>query len=395
MTSGAGNNKNHQQGKRTGRSRIAVMVVMLVLAVILVIIAVLCVLYRIWVIKPELPAHPDPVSSTDPAPAVSEGNEQQLDPVQEKVNGDRKSEDYYTILVFGADESSGLTDTIMVVSYDVTNQQATAMSIPRDTIINSSAQDVGSKLINAVYKRNGGGETGITALKNEVAELVGFMPDYYVMINWELVGQMVDAIGGVWFDVPYRMKYDDPAQDLHINQQAGYRLLTGDDAMQLVRWRKNNDGSGVSDITRLSIQHSFLKAVLKQTLQLTNITKVNELAELFGENVVSDLTINNLIWFGSQAIFGGLDVDNVNFVTMPYLGTTAAPYNQHVYPDWDKLLELINNSLNPYLEDVTLQELDLIRVNADGSLSSSTGVLADPSAGIARAFSEAEINDGG
>ena len=38
---------------------------------------------------------------------------------------------------------------------------------------------------------NGGGEEGIQALKTQVSKLVGFVPDYYVMIDWELVGQMV------------------------------------------------------------------------------------------------------------------------------------------------------------------------------------------------------------
>ena len=37
-------------------------------------------------------------------------------------------------------------------------------------------------------------------------------------------------MGGVWFDVPRNMNYDDPLQNLHIHQEKGYRLLTGEDA---------------------------------------------------------------------------------------------------------------------------------------------------------------------
>ena len=51
------------------------------------------------------------------------------------------------------------------------------------------------------------------------------------------MGQIVDAMGGVWFDVPRDMYYSDPLQNLYINQKAGYRLLTGDDAMQVLRFR--------------------------------------------------------------------------------------------------------------------------------------------------------------
>ena len=69
---------------------------------------------------------------------------------------------------------------------------------------------------------------------------MGFEPDYQVIVEWEAVGKIVDAMGGVYFDVPRNMNYDDPFQDLHIHQKEGYRLLTGDDAMQVLRYRHDN-----------------------------------------------------------------------------------------------------------------------------------------------------------
>ena len=372
--------KKPTPGGRKKREKI-IMVVAIILAVIMVLAATVVVLYNRWVQKPTLPVNDDPAASSSASLAPGESEEPlDIDAVAPLSSGERKSQDYYTILVFGADETSSLTDTIMVVSYDVTNQRATVMSIPRDTTINVRSS---YKSINGVYNNNGGGEEGIQALKTQVSKLVGFVPDYYVMIDWELVGQMVDAIGGVYFDVPYHMGYDDPYQDLHIHFEPGYQLLDGEDAMNLVRWRKNNDGTttpgGGGDTSRLDVQHQFLKAVLEQTLQLKNVTRIGQLAELFGENVTSDLTIENLFWFGSQAIFGGLDVDDVEFVTMPYSGGYG-DYEMKVCPNWNQLLTLINESLNPYVEEVTMSQLDLIRINRDGSLTASSGRLADPSA---------------
>lgn len=394
--------KKQTPGSKKKKEKI-IMVVMIILAVIMVLAAALAVLYARWVKKPVLPsASGDPTSSpavsrdpdsTDDPVASDEPEEPDYDPVQPKVSGERKSEDFYTILVFGADETSGLTDTIMVVSYDVTNQKATVMSIPRDTLANTRFSGVDAKKMNAVYKMNGAGEKGIEALKNEVSELIGFMPDYYVMINWELVGQMVDAIGGVWYDIPYHMDYDDVAQDLYIHYDTGYQYLNGADAMNVVRWRKNNTISkyygegGGSDLNRLEVQHGFLKAVLQQTLQIQNVTRISKLAELFGENVTSDLTIENLFWFGSQAIFSGLNVDDVEFVTMPIAGIGSYPVKDgsgwvsrdFVYPSQKRLLTLINDGLNPFLNDVTLRELDLIYPNSNGGISSTSGKLADAS----------------
>ena len=50
---------------------------------------------------------------------------------------------------------------------------------------------------------------------------MGFEPDYQVIVEWEAVGEIVDAMGGVWFDVPRDMNYDDPLQNLHIHQESG------------------------------------------------------------------------------------------------------------------------------------------------------------------------------
>lgn len=366
-----------------------IMILMIVLAVVMVLAAAVVMVYNRWVKKPSLPPGPGqsaPVESKDLQDSPDPEETLDFDAVQPKVGGARKSRDIYTFLIFGADVTSGLTDTIMVGTYDITNQEATVMSIPRDTLVNVRTS---YKNINGVYNMNGKGEKGVAALKQEVSELVGFTPDYYVKIDWELVGEMVEAIGGVWYDIPHHMDYDDPYQDLHIHFDPGNQFLNGEDAMKVVRWRENNKWSpyygegGGSDINRLSNQQNFLKAVLKQTLQIKNVTRIGQLAELFGNRVESDLSVENIFWFAQEAIIGGLQVSDVEFCTMPYVGVFQGRYRYRVYPNQSELLKLINEGLNPFVEQVTIRQLDLIRVSADGdTLSSSTGRLADPSAAI-------------
>ena len=161
--------------------------------------------------------------------------------------------------------------------------------------------------------------------------------------------------------------------------------------MQLVRWRHNNpgvstgskEGNSGSDLIRLQLQHQFLKAVLKQTLQIQNVFRIGKLSELFGSRVDSDLSVENIFWFAKEAILGGLQTEDVNFCTMPIVGVYQGRFKNRVYPNQNALLKLINESLNPFVEKVTIRQLDLIRASADGdTLSSSTGVLADPSAAI-------------
>ena len=370
-----------------------IMIAMIALAVVMVLAASVALLIRRWFIKPVLPPGPSQTGGVTESGAPSADSSAEptldIDAVQPLAGGERKSEDFYTILIFGTDVASGLTDTIMVASYDVTNQKATVMSIPRDTLINNYYLDQANMSINATYKQNGNGEKGTEALKTEVSRLIGFEPDYYVKIEWELVGKMVDAIGGVWFDNPYHMEYEDYVQDLYIYQEKGYRKLTGEDAMQVVRWRHNSpgipSGGDGSDLSRLNVQHAFLKAALKQALKPQNIIHIPELVKLFNENVVSDLAIENMLWFGQQAVLGGLGVDDVEFLTMPVYGATVSGgrYYGKVCPIPNQLLTIINESLNPYVQEVTLRQLDLIQMSADGNtLSSTTGILRNPAAGV-------------
>ena len=375
-----------EQAQKRKEKRI--MIVMILLAVLMTIAAALVLLYRRWVKQPELPNPGPKTSDTLLEPDATPEPTLDIDAIEPKVGGERKSKAIYTILIFGTDTTSGLTDTMMVATYDVTNQKAAVMSLPRDTLINSSARPgIDAKKLNAVYKVYGNGETGAEALKNEVAELVGFTPDYYVQVDWELVGEMVDAIGGVWFDNPYHMEYYDPYQDLSIYQEKGYRKINGFGAMQIVRWRHNGVGSDGkiipgggdgSDLSRLELQHSFLKAVLDQTLQIGNITKVGQLIKLFNSRVESDLSVENMLWFAQSAVLGGLKVSDVEFLTMPTAGSSYGG-RDFVYPIQSQLLEMTNEYLNPYKEQVTIKQLDLMSPTGDGGLRSSTGRLAEPS----------------
>ena len=159
---------------------------LLVLAAVLAAALAVTVTLKTLFVKPELPNKGEDTQGGD---TQGEDVIDYGDGVQPRVSGERKSQDYYTVLILGRDTGGGgNTDTMLLASYDVTNQKATVMSIPRDTMVNVS-WDV--KKINSVYNMNGGGEKGIKALYKEISQLVGFEPDYQVIIEWEAVGKLV------------------------------------------------------------------------------------------------------------------------------------------------------------------------------------------------------------
>ena len=361
-------------------------------AAMLAVALVIVIAWQLTFVKPALPTkNPDDGSASSSAQGIDYG-----DGVRPRADGERKSKDFYTVLILGRDTGGGgNTDTMLLASYDVTNQKATVMSIPRDTMVNVP-WDI--KRINSVYNYYGGGEKGIKALYKEISQLVGFEPDYQVIVEWEAVGKIVDAMDGVYFDVPRDMNYEDPYQDLSIHQSKGYRLLSGDDAMQVLRYRHDNRKNGKmlgypdGDLGRIKTQQGLLKAMIEQLMSLKNIAKVNEFIKVFNENVETDLSFQNMLWFAKQAFLGNssgakLDTAQVNFVTMPNKNVSCwsrvyHSYQSYVTPNAQELLELVNNELSPFVEPSTMSDLDIMSVNKDGSVSSTTGHVEDSKAAV-------------
>ena len=397
--------KESKQKKAKKPSRLTkgqkwLLAVAIVLAVVLVAVVALDGLF----VKPELPGkgNGSNADGTQAGDGIDYG-----DGVQPRVSGERKSKDYYTVLILGRDTGGGgNTDTMLLASYDITNQKATVMSIPRDTMVNVP-WDI--KRINSVYNYYGGGEKGIKALYKEISQLVGFEPDYQVIVEWEAVGKIVDAMGGVYFDVPRDMNYEDPVQDLSIHQTKGYRLLSGDDAMQVLRYRHDNRKNGKmlgypdGDLGRIKTQQGLLKAMIEQLMSLKNITKVNEFIKVFNENVETDLSFQNMLWFAKQAFLGNssgakLDTAQVNFVTMPNKNVSCwsrvyHSYQSYVTPNAQELLELVNNELSPFVEPSIMSDLDIMSVNSDGSVSSTTGHVEDSKAAAAPVISSGKKDE--
>ena len=268
-----------------------------------------------------------------------------------------REDSYYTILVSGVDDDNGGSDTNILVSIDAVNGEINAVSIPRDTLIDVTWN---VRKINAAYNVG-----GIDRLQTELEKLLGIPVDFYISVDLGGFVSLVDAIGGVWFDVPVNMNYDDPVQDLHIHFEKGYQYLDGKDAIKVVRWRQNNDGSAYpnGDIGRIQTQQAFLTAVAQQMLSNLGsnpIQAIQDYVNLFTTYVDTDLTVGNLVWIGEQALTTGME--NIHFYTLE--GESAWAYGGSYYVlDPEKTLSLVNSSFNPYQEDRTLSDLDIASPN--------------------------------
>ena len=274
------------------------------------------------------------------------------DEASRPLSSDERKPHFYTVLLAGLDDENGGSDTNLLMALDAENGTINVVSLPRDTLLNVSWS---VKKLNNAYHHG-----GISQTRAEVSRLLGIPVDYYVTVDLRAFVELVDALDGVDFDIPVDMDYDDPEQDLHIHFQAGPRRLTGQEALEVVRWRKNNDGSGyaTADIGRIGTQQAFLTAVAKQTLQISNWDKIPGMAEIFAKWVETDLKLANLIWIGEQALTMGSE--NIVFHTLPGDGAGWYKGGSYYVLDPEGTLELINAYFNPYQRELTSEDMYIL-----------------------------------
>lgn len=266
--------------------------------------------------------------------------------------GRTRREYCYNILVSGLDDDNGGSDTNILVRFDVPNERIDLVSLPRDTLLHNEYRN---NKLNFAYAKG-----GTELLMSQIENLLGIPVDFYVTVNLKGFIALVDQIDGVDFDIPINMDYDDPYQDLHIHFTKGPRHLNGQEAMEVVRFRHNNDGTGygTEDIGRIGTQQAFLKAVAKQLLQVGNVKNIPALVDIFYTYVKTDLTTGNLVWLGNEAL--NIGTENIHFATLP--GDGSGYYNkQSVYVlDAQATCDLVNEALNPYNEALTLEDMDIL-----------------------------------
>lgn len=214
------------------------------------------------------------------------------------------------ILVLG--DNDGLTDTIMLASYDMKNQSMDVISIPRDTYFaRSKYKGASTQKINAIY----GSEGAVGTAKAVSETLLGMPINYYAVIEFSDVEKIVDEIGGVPMNIPninnkggmyYNDPYDKPP--LKIAIPAGDRVLDGKQAVQFLRFRK---GYPEGDIGRVKAQQEFIKSAMKQVIS----PSLPSVVKLGLEEIDSDITLGMATKIATKAI--GLDPESMNTYMIP------------------------------------------------------------------------------
>ena len=279
-------------------------------------------------------------------------------------------------------ENVFLTDTIMVASYNPNTQKATLMSIPRDTFTGSNpSRATAYEKINALYSRKNRPDETLEA----VNEITGLDIKYYVVLKTEALIELVDVVGGVTFNVPIDMKYTDTNQKLFIDLKAGEQVLNGDKAEQLLRFRKNNNGTtypeeyGSNDTGRMRTQREFIEATASQLLKPENLFKVNKLINVASKNIITNVDLDYVKDYMPYAL--EFDINNLQTATLPGINTNKNSSGTWVYVVNEKETEEMVNELfvqrdiNQDADGVDISNIKLELLNATGMKSKIDGIV--------------------
>ncbi|MCF8019572.1 MAG: LCP family protein [Vallitaleaceae bacterium] len=233
-------------------------------------------------------------------------------------------------LFIGFDTSGGLTDVLMVGHIDPKENKVQLISIPRDLEIyfdeepfktikeNNPKNRIAHAKINNIYSLIGWDERALEDVRLIAEGITGLEIDYIMTIDTSGLREVVDAVGGVEFDVPQRMYYMDPVQDLHIDLQPGLQHLDGDKAEQLVRYRKYKMG----DLQRIQVQQAFIAAMVDQVLGSRDFNQISKLVSKGYKYIDTDFGMVVMLKYAE--FFFNLELEHVlspeNMITIPSYG---------------------------------------------------------------------------
>ena len=220
------------------------------------------------------------------------------------------------VLVVGKDSVGANTDVIVVASINPKGDRLSLLSVPRDTRVNFRGQ----RKINSVYSyADYLGMKKEEALIQTASDITGLPIHYYAIVNLRAFRDVVDALGGVEFNVERPYHYDDPLQDLHIHLDPGVQVLDGEKAEGLIRFRADYIEG---DIKRVQVQQAFLTAMVQQKLQLRYVSKIPDIYDKVTDNVIGNLTVGDLMDLAKEA----LSCETQTF--------TLPGYNSQTSSDW-------------------------------------------------------------
>jgi len=212
------------------------------------------------------------------------------------LKGERQGQINILVLGRGGEGHSGadLTDTIMLLMIRNKEKRIGMLSIPRDLWVETKGY--GGSKINAVYSQaKNAGESdrkAIGLLEDHVEDITGYDPDYYALIDFAGLSEIIDTLDGVTVNVDTAF-----TDTLHnIDYPKGPNKFTGDEAVMYTRARYATGGEG-SDFQRADRQQDLILAIKDKAMTsetLFSPGKISDLSKQYKKHIITDISVRNL-----------------------------------------------------------------------------------------------------
>jgi LCP family protein required for cell wall assembly len=258
---------------------------------------------------------------------------------------------------YGDSGSVGHADTTILLHVSKDRSNATALSIPRDLIVDvpdcpTKQADGTTRVIRGtdnVRFNTSLGQDGRTpsCTMRTVTELTGVTPDDFMVADFNAVKTLTTAVGGV--EVCLGKDINDP--DSHLKLSKGKHTIAGEQALAFVRTRHSVGFGG--DLSRIQIQQQFLSALmrkLKSNDTLTNPSKMLKLAEAGTKALTVDSKLDSIGKLKDLGMeLGKLNVKNLTFTTVPVVDNPAEKVHATVVlknPSAQQVFQMIRNDVS-------------------------------------------------
>lgn len=194
----------------------------------------------------------------------------------------------------GQGDTNSRSDALMLATLNNKSKTVKLVSIPRDSYVYIDEVGYKDKITHA--HAYGGTRASIET----VEDLLEVPVDYYVKMNFDAFIDVIDALGGIEAEVPYKLLEKDENDQRTVQLQPGLQELNGREALALARTRKLDN-----DIERGKRQQMILSSIIKKASSASSFTKYGDVIEAVGDNMKTDLTFDEMKSF-FEYIKGGL-----------------------------------------------------------------------------------------
>jgi polyisoprenyl-teichoic acid--peptidoglycan teichoic acid transferase len=210
------------------------------------------------------------------------------------------------ILILGIDATTNAkrSDTIMVASLDIERNRLGLISIPRDTRVDIPGYGVNK--INHAYAYG-----GVRLVQKSISKFLQIPINYFVRVDLAGIKHFVDTIGGVEVSVKDDMYYVDKAGELYIDIPKGEQVLSGEESVGYLRYRKDR-----GDIGRINRQQEFIYSVARRVINQGLLLKAPLLIKDLSNHIYTNLSVGKMVNLALE-MRRSLLAGNVNMKTLP------------------------------------------------------------------------------